>query len=1246
MSDFKGTDRYSVVRQIGQGGMGSVYEARDTLLDTTVALKTLHRGTSPEVLFFKREFRSIADLSHPNLVRLFDLKLEGERWFFTMELIEGVPLTSHLAAASGEAGGGALPQTPCDLEGLGELLAQVLDALEVLHHHGVVHRDIKPDNILVTPSGRVKVVDFGIAQPVSEPSLHDRIMGTATYMSPEQTRSGPVTPASDLYSLGVVLFELLAGRRPFQGAHFELLAAHRMQAPPRIDALVSGVPEALVEACGALLAKDPAARPTIEGLRRNLGLRRGSGGLMQLGPGAVFVGRREELALLRGRLALARRRQLQIALLEGESGSGKTTLARASARAAEAMGFTTFQGRCYEREDVPYPAFDRLMDRIAVHMSGWPCETLEAWRDALSDAARLFPVFRVPMQQIDAPWAIAPAEGDPVSWRRRGLHGLASVITALCLRAPVLFVLDDLQWAATEDLQLLGGLLRLCERCPLMIVATCRVGALGEAHPLNTLREGLRGDPKLLEVPMGPLREDEVAVLLGGVFKEARDSSAMASFVMEQTGGNPFFVGQMTWMLHSEATPQSLARKDPTLPDLEGLVRWRLMQLPDEASELVELASVAGGPVTHEMLQATSPLDPRAFNAAVDQLVSAHLFRATGDALARDELRYDLYHDRFREVAYQDLRPHRRQQLHGAWALALERQLALEGAPRAAVLESLHRHWTCAGQRSRAWRYGLQAAEEAAGCLAFERAARLYLALLTSDEGEHLATAGGGHHSPLEQARLWERMAMMLEYTGDYAGACWALAEAIDCLSDDQGEPPSVIPPGEPGDGELAACVRRLYLWLADDLLKTGQLSSGERIFERLLSPLGLKLRHQTFETTGLLASLRLRAVGSAVLAESRRRAPTAMDHFQLDLFRKIFESFALVRPHYMAEYLLRYQLLARRLDDPAAQAYDRAYEGIYVAMTSRSPGRFDRSRALFDESQGFFNQTTLPFAPAYTLGFRGLIHWLEGDWPAARDKLETALTFATEHQFTHLWEAFMVRAWLLRTCHYAGDHERAEALALVMLEEASDRDVVRFGQAAWVMACRMLQQGRFEGANALLDTWRPLVPQEPNHQRLLLEVAQMIADLDQGNIEGVPERALASGEELRQAGCLTSPWHEALCYLPALDAAAALEAQGRGIDKHHKAALLKAARAVQREAAPFMACMAHRAQAMLAQAEGDERGAQTHIHKALKLSAISQTPYHRYLCLDAATRLGVSDEALHEEMADLAIESGYRVRT
>jgi serine/threonine protein kinase len=255
MRQLLGQDgRYRVVRRIDAGGMGEIWEADDTLLGRRVAIKVLAEelaGDPAAVRRFRREARATAKLDHPNVIRVFDF-VEGEAPFLVMEFLEGDTLADRLRR------GGALP--PLEAARIG---AAVADGLDVAHQAGIIHRDIKPSNIMLTASGEVKVMDFGIAAAwEAHSTTGQQLLATASYAPPERITGGRASPAGDLYSLGVVLYEMLTGRPPFLADTAEqLLRAHLKAAPRPVRALVFWVPLGIAAACEAALAKDPADRP-------------------------------------------------------------------------------------------------------------------------------------------------------------------------------------------------------------------------------------------------------------------------------------------------------------------------------------------------------------------------------------------------------------------------------------------------------------------------------------------------------------------------------------------------------------------------------------------------------------------------------------------------------------------------------------------------------------------------------------------------------------------------------------------------------------------------------------------------------------------------------------------------------------------------------------------------------------------------------------------------------------------------
>ena len=250
--------RYRPVRQIDAGGMGEIWEADDMLLGRRVAIKILAEelaGDPVALRRFRREARATAMLDHPNVIRVFDF-VDGQVPFVVLELLEGETLADRLRR------GGALPPLEAAW-----IAAAVADGLDAAHRSGIIHRDIKPGNIMLTAGGGVKVMDFGIAAAwEAHSTTGQQLLATASYAPPERIAGGRASPAGDLYSLGVVLYEMLTGRPPFLADTAEqLLRAHLEVALRPVRAVVFWVPPEIAAVCEAALAKDPAGRPASAG---------------------------------------------------------------------------------------------------------------------------------------------------------------------------------------------------------------------------------------------------------------------------------------------------------------------------------------------------------------------------------------------------------------------------------------------------------------------------------------------------------------------------------------------------------------------------------------------------------------------------------------------------------------------------------------------------------------------------------------------------------------------------------------------------------------------------------------------------------------------------------------------------------------------------------------------------------------------------------------------------------------------
>ncbi len=322
--EFLGDERFIVMSRLGQGGMGVVYQVFDRRLGAVVALKTLLHMDPAAIYRFKQEFRALTDVSHPNLVTLHELISRDDRLFFTMELVEGMDLLAHLRGEGAAldptitpdelAKAGAAPAVmvrvnvpsaqpaaaPVDLDRLRAAMRQLAEGVSALHTAGKLHRDLKPSNVLVTPAGRVVILDFGLVSDrtrgARDATADGSIMGTPAYMAPEQAAGRRARPASDWYAVGVILYEALTGAWPFTGSVLQIVFRKQQEDPPPPRALAPGIPDDLNDLCVALLRRDPDERPGGEEVLRRLGsLPRAPAADVLPSQPSRFVGRAPEL---------------------------------------------------------------------------------------------------------------------------------------------------------------------------------------------------------------------------------------------------------------------------------------------------------------------------------------------------------------------------------------------------------------------------------------------------------------------------------------------------------------------------------------------------------------------------------------------------------------------------------------------------------------------------------------------------------------------------------------------------------------------------------------------------------------------------------------------------------------------------------------------------------------------------------------------------------------------------------------
>ncbi len=692
--------RFEILRRLGAGGMGVVYEAFDAERRGRVALKTLNRVDGAGIYRLKNEFRALADVSHPNLVRLHELFADDKVWFFTMDLVDGQPFDYWLHAerrsdsvpGSGEAAW---------ITRLRAAMAELVAAVSAIHRVGKLHRDLKPSNVMVRNDGRMVVLDFGlVAAPelggVGETILAGALAGTPVYMSPEQAGGREATPASDWYSLGVLLFESLTGRLPFDGRIGEVLAAKQTRDPPRAADLAPGIPEDLSALCVDLLARSPSLRPDAEALRRRLGSLPTTVARIASTPPEPeieLIGRERELEHLRDayRVSLDSGRPV-VLMLEGESGIGKSTLmAKFIDELRTRTPAVVLHGRCYERETMPFKAFDAVVDELSRYLRRLHAEEAaaltprEAW--ALT---RLFPV----LGRI-RPFAIAPGrEGaDPQELRRRGFTAFGEMLGRLRDRLPLVLYIDDLQWTDRDSVALMMHLLRQGDAPQLLFIGSRRDGPCELLDPLyDKLPSDIRIDFRRVRVE--PLSADMSLRVVG--------AQAPAS-VVEEARGNPFLLRELARRGREQGGDRLPAAS------LTEILLARCRAQPEDAQRLLRAIALSAGSVRLDVVTAAAGVEPGALDALRDSQLVRQGARA-GEV--------ECYHDKIREALAASLTSEEARVLHADLARAWEGTNRFDP-------EQLSLHHEGAGHLQRAAELAAEAAERAREVFGFERAVQL-----------------------------------------------------------------------------------------------------------------------------------------------------------------------------------------------------------------------------------------------------------------------------------------------------------------------------------------------------------------------------------------------------------------------------------------------------------------------------------------------------------------------------------------
>jgi len=984
-----GGGRFEVRGTLGAGGAGVVYRAFDRQLQREVALKMLRQASGRDLYRFKREFRALADIVHPNLVTLHELHAVGGDWYFTMQLVEGVSFIDWIRPSDLV---GTRPRADIVIASLDEgrlraTLAQLADALVALHDAGKLHRDLKPSNVLVTAAGHLTLLDFGLVTSLAEGNPDKLAVGTPLYMSPEQASDQQLGAASDWYAVGAMLYEALTGRRPFEGAPEQVMVRKQTEQPPHPVQLAPDIPVDLSRLAMALLQPSPAARPNGLAILERLGAApsRRTREVSRAMPHA-FVGRERELTELAVAFAESRRRGVTV-MVRGRSGIGKSSLIRRFLRGLGASVFV-LEGRCFEREAVPFKMLDGLVDTLTGAILRLSPGELEAVTPReLGSMVRLFPVLRrVPRFAELA--AASPPPADPQELRRRGFQSLKTVLVRLSRIRPLVVFVDDAHWGDTDSAVVLAELIQSSERAMLILVAHRPEDYLGVVAQLRRPPGGSARRGELRELDVADLSDAEASSLFG----QLADDPGRTRAVVAAAGGNPLV---LTEMARAQLLPEGTG--------IEDLVRARVRLLSAEAQAMLAVSSIAARPL------------PVAIAAHAAGLIGGHdeASQLSSERLATlrqvgDEMILHPAHDFVRAAVVGGLDFEAKAGWHEALARAFEDVQGPDQLDSQAVVE----HWLAAGHPANAAHHAVAAAQRAEDALAFHRAAELYQIALTFGPWD----ASG-------QRDLLRRKAQALTCAGQLDEAAQVYGHAAQLLQDDE-----------------AIDLERLRV---EALIRRGRLDEALPAAERLLEqvdlriPLGGRASRTRLATRWMQMKLR----GLDFVEREAGEVPAA-ELLAVDVLYSIASGLAFADP--ALGRVVQFELVRAALaaGEPIRVCLALAQELCYAAAAG------SRNRAAVEAVGARLLAVAVRTGHAHVVGFAetaiGLAAHMSGRWGQARALLERGLGALREHGAGVRWEIDIGETYWLGTLFYLGDWRELARLTQMLLRDAIDRgDVV-----------------------------------------------------------------------------------------------------------------------------------------------------------------------------------------------------------
>ena len=974
--------RYQVKRFLGEGGKKKVYLAHDTTLDREVAFALIKTEGLDDTsrTRIQREAQAMGRLgSHSNIVTVFDLGEEQDQPYMVTELMGGGDVEGVIEDAEDHR----LP-----MEQAIKISQETCRGMEFAHSRGVVHRDLKPGNVWLTSDGTAKIGDFGLAVALDRSRLTSEgmMVGTVSYMPPEQAMGGEVTPRSDLYSLGAMLYEMVTGRPPFLGDDSVAIIGQHINTPPVAPTWHNGNCPRLLEALiMRLLAKDPSERPesatdvlsaldamdlatSVEQLTASVDEAHALDSLA----GGVFVGRQKEMGDLKASLEDALSGRGRLVTLVGEPGIGKSRTAQELTTYAGLRGAQVLWGRSYEEQGVPpyWPwvqairsyAREKDPQQLQSEMGSGAAEIAEVVSDVRDKLPGLPPAPQL----------------EPEQARFRLFDSIAAFLKTASQRQPLVLVLDDLHWADQPSLALLQFVARELSGARLLIIGTYRDMELSRQHPLAESLGELNRERLFQRVLLRGLTEEDV-----GRFIEIPSGHpaprGLVEAVHTQTEGNPLFVTEVVRLLVQEGELGSVEARESdswTIRIPEGVrevIGRRLNRLSQRCNEVLTVASLVGREFALAQLR-----------RLVEEMTEDRLFEILEEALASrviEELpqtvgRYQFTHALIQETLTAELSLTRRVRLHDRIAQALEDLYGDDAESHAAELahhfaqaeavtgaEKLVRYSLLAGGRALA-SYGWEDAQTH-----FERGLAGRGVSLDSSEpakdeevAELLFGLGRSRAETLPRHRIQEAGADLAR-AFDYHAEAGHLNRVVAVAE----HPITALAGYRTGMGPI---ISRALSLVPHDSHEAGRLLS------RLGSIMGREEADYDAASDAFNGALTIARRQGDLVLEARTVASAAF-----------VELLHLHPPECLAKSIRAVEL-ARRIDEPVAESQ----AGWLAAIIMATTGEIEKARLFASDSVASAERVRDHFSLGSAFWVSGLVCAHEGQWQEARDFNNNAL--------------------------------------------------------------------------------------------------------------------------------------------------------------------------------------------------------------------------------------------------------------